>query len=481
MTAVTTKEKVFSARMRIAQHYVETIVQLGSVYNQGFENNEYAIAAFDAEQEQVESWFDWLMKQAEEDEKAAVLVNRFLSKGAPILNTRLSATNLSDWYERGLGVAQRLGDLRSEAQFLDIAGNCIRDMGQKERTEAMMKQSCELARQVGDPQQLAYSLLGLAYCYQESGRYQEFRPLADEALALFRDMHDTKGMVQSLRVWSWVAVSTGDLDLAEQCNQEAYELAMKLGHYRDISFVLSMIGSVDFYRQRLPEAMEHFKQSLDFGQRGGDYLPVATALTSLGSVAAVMEDFPTAEMYMLKTMEFSKRMGLLTYVSLTLCNLGALKFDLNDYDGSTHYLEQAITQQRELKMGFQTCETLIALVTNYLLIDRYDDARHALRESLEMAQQLAVEKLKRMAVTAAAHLWLEPALKDGDLERTALALQWYSLGNEDTLQIPARRIFEPHMPDIERILGKTRTEELINQGKELNPDEVIDYILSAIS
>lgn len=474
------KERVIGARMRLAQHYVDTIVQLASIYDQGFENTEYAVAAFDAEQEQIESWFDWLRKRAKQDDEAVQLFERFLSKGFSILRARVTSADLFDWYTSGLEIIEPLNHPWTETEFLTNVGKCASEMGQKDVAEAMLNRSHTIARELGDPQRLANSLLALAYLYQETSRYEEFKTAIDEALTLFRQLQDISGMCQSIRAMSWVAILTGDLDFADRCNQEAYELALKTGVYTDISIVLSMFGSVAFHRQRLPEAMDYFKQALDFGQRTGAYSAISTALMSLGSTAAVMNDVATAEMYMLKTIQFTKRTGLMTYAALTLCNLGALKYDMGDFDSAIDYLEQSIVALTELKMGYSACESFTFLVPIYILTDRYSEAQRALREGLLIAQQIDAIPLKQIGVAAAAFLWLDSALKDNDPEGIALALQWFDLGNEETLQVPERSLFEARMPDIERILGRDKIDTLVQASQQLHLDTVIEYILSVL-
>lgn len=474
------KAKVHGAKMRLAQHYVDIVVQLGSVYSQGFENSEYALAAFDAEQEQIESWFDWLVKQSEDSDEAAKLIERFLSKGFPVLQTRITVATLLEWYERGLEIVSRFHNPQTEAEFLINMGSCAHNMGQKDHAEALLNRSKVIAREIVNQSQLARSLYVLAYQYQETGRYPECRTDINEALALFREIHDAEGIIKSLRLISWVAIATGDLDLADQCNQEAYELGMKTGDYTQIGMVLALIGSAAFHKERLPEALDYFKRAFDFAQRSGRYTAILSSLVALGAVASTMEDYPTAEMYMLKTIQLAKRTGLPLYTALTLCNLGDLQYKLSNFDKAIDYLEQGIIELRALRMDAEIFESLTFLVAVYGRANRYTEAYGALREGLEMAQQLEVETFKQMAIAAAAYLWLETGLQDENPEQTSLALQWFNLGNVETLQIHARPIFEARMPEIEWLLGKDRVDELIEQSKQLILDEVCAYILSVI-
>jgi len=86
-----------------------------------------------------------------------------------------------------------------------------------------------LARQVGDRQVLAHSLVQLAYLTEIEGDYQRARPIWEEAAAAARPTGDRHTLGMALAGLGHLATLRGDLDEAAALFHECLALGTELG------------------------------------------------------------------------------------------------------------------------------------------------------------------------------------------------------------------------------------------------------------
>ncbi len=127
---------------------------------------------------------------------------------------------------------------------------------------------------------------------------EEATALAEEALAVARQIGDQEGIARALFVRSFAAGGRGDQAAASADAAAALDLFRDLGDAHWIAFALNRLGIETYEQGDLTAAAGRYEEALDRWRRIGNSWGIATALTNLGLVArADGDDQLAAERY----------------------------------------------------------------------------------------------------------------------------------------------------------------------------------------
>ena len=174
------------------------------------------------------------------------------------------------------------------------------ETGEYERAEEILRESidlCRTHRQSGEP--LARALSALCTICWNNGRIEEALPLAEESLALRREVGDLERLAISLNEVGVLVDSLGQFEEAEKYYREAMELRIRvLGpRHAMIGTILINLGALCCYRLDFEGAVEHYREALAIRREGlGDVHPkVALALVNLGYALGQCGELEEAE------------------------------------------------------------------------------------------------------------------------------------------------------------------------------------------
>lgn len=476
---MSTLEKVQNARMRLARHYVTAVCEMAATYQQGFENSRHAVRGYDAEQEQIESWFEWLLQQADANEEARELIVSLLLDAQPIFRARMSMPRCREWYEDGLSIARQQNNQVGELAFLREIGTAAMDMGEPEYGEELLEESCAIARRMNDPQQLADSLLSLGMIYEARAKYDESVEALKESLALYRQTRNPRGICTCLRELSWGAIMVGDFDLADEYNGEAYAIALNGGAYQDIGKVRYLFGLTVYNRAEFATALEYFKEALDFAYGTDDQRQAMVVLLAMGNILDQLKNHSEAEDAHLKSLHIARKLGANRVVAGIIGNLGVTKYEQGLFEEALDYVERALSHARTWQMDSHIANNLAVTADIYTSMKQYDKSLHALREALQMVSQLANDHLKEVVLYASIHLWMQQGLDRQDAPQMETSLKWLGAYTASAGDVETTAQEIPNLlPQLGSVLGTEQLEACRAEGAELGLtfDELIAEI-----
>ena len=239
----------------------------------------------------------------------------------------------------------------------------------------------------------------------EQGHHPQGIALAEEALALSRELSDRYGMAQILELLGFIAFSS-DPSRATALMENALALSRELGDRYGIAETLHRLG--DFAREQgeYARATALLEESLSVCRELGNQHESALVLNGLGDVASYQGDFARAAVLYKEALSLLRELESKSFIPWVLRNLGRVAYARGDFARAVALLEESLARFREL--GHMQGLTL----TFYLLgaaVDAQGDAVRAialLREGLVVQQQLGVkhgvaESLERFALLAA--------------------------------------------------------------------------------
>ena len=140
----------------------------------------------------------------------------------------------------------------------------------------------------------AKALNGAAVLAYQEGQYDEARPLAEEALALWEVLGDGRNAAAALTILGNVARDLGDAAGARAHSEASLALRRSAADRWGEALELNNLGLVALQEGDLPQAERLVTESLAIKEAIGDHGGVAFSLASLGALALLRADLPLA-------------------------------------------------------------------------------------------------------------------------------------------------------------------------------------------
>jgi non-specific serine/threonine protein kinase len=149
------------------------------------------------------------------------------------------------------------------AKVLRAAGLLAYAHGEQERDKACLTEALSIYRDLDDTRGIAWSLIMLGGAsIGQSDEYQEALSLCQEGLALFREQDDKPGIAQALNIRGELARNAGDFELAERSYQEALAFSRETGERKRESMLLHNLGYLAQYKGDYEHAERFFRDGL---------------------------------------------------------------------------------------------------------------------------------------------------------------------------------------------------------------------------
>ncbi|MGH2537569.1 MAG: ATP-binding protein, partial [Candidatus Promineifilaceae bacterium] len=219
-----------------------------------------------------------------------------LGPGDLSLGVRLAAALGLFWYGKGhhaeglrwtQALLARLDEapLAQRPPFLISAGHMawMVDLG---RAQGLFSQALALSRQLEDKLQSAWALTFLGYARQREP--EAALALAEEGLALFRELDDQPGIAQTLNVIGEVARLSGEDGRARRAYEACLAVCQQTGEARRIGYMYNNLTYIAQHEGDHEQALELARRSALLARERQDRFDLAVALLpSAESVAAL--------------------------------------------------------------------------------------------------------------------------------------------------------------------------------------------------
>jgi predicted ATPase len=199
-----------------------------------------------------------------------------------------------DWLGKLLKLAGPAVPTKARARALFAAGALAGEQGDYVSADALIGESQDIARQLGDKTGVAVSLNALGVFARDRGDVAIARSLFEESLALWRESGDQKAVARALSNLANVVKLQGDFDRARSLHVECLSIFRGLGDRTGVAWSLDYQGDVERDRGDSTAAQILYEQGLAIFREVDDRWGIAGTLADLGSLAREQGDFRTA-------------------------------------------------------------------------------------------------------------------------------------------------------------------------------------------
>jgi DNA-binding SARP family transcriptional activator/tetratricopeptide (TPR) repeat protein/transcriptional regulator with XRE-family HTH domain len=193
-----------------------------------------------------------------------------------------------DWertHQVALRAARRAGDRHAEASLLRSLGDLRRFQSRLPEAVAFFTQSIALFSELRDVQGEIDSLIGLARAYRRQGRLADAAACFERCLGLCHELGDRDRSAKAMLFFAKVRRQQGRSADALALLADCRDIFSSLGSAGYVGYSDLMIGIVRHERGEYDQATDHFQQALAFARTLGDPRWEAYGLLSLGMTA----------------------------------------------------------------------------------------------------------------------------------------------------------------------------------------------------
>jgi tetratricopeptide (TPR) repeat protein len=224
------------------------------------------------------------------------------------------------------------------------------------------------------------------------GDYPEARSYAADAVAIAKEIDDSKSHCQGVNTLGEVAWQTGDLREAQVHLEEALVLSRSSGDRPNELWALSELGNVGIDQGDFSRARVFLEEALAIARERGDQRLVANLLGNLGAVASCSGDFVECRARYEEALSLARESGARRDEQAAVGFLGEIAICLGDHAEARERCEEALAISREI--GDRQFEaTWVGLLGEAAHgLGHLDEARTRFEEALSMLRQLGARQ-----------------------------------------------------------------------------------------
>ena len=195
-------------------------------------------------------------------------------------------------------------------KVLYALGLLVNLQGDSDRAEALAEEGLALCRELGDTRGIAASLRRLGQVFSDKGNLVRACALYEEALRLSREVGDKDGISSALFQLAFDASYQGEYAKAHALLEESLAIARELGDTRGISYVLYNLAQVLFDSRGDPAAVRSLlEEGLAVARKVGHKQMIAGSICLSGRLALQQGDVATARMLGEESVALYREMG----------------------------------------------------------------------------------------------------------------------------------------------------------------------------
>ncbi len=186
-----------------------------------------------------------------------------------------------------LEIGRQLGDTQGVAVTVNARAVLARDQGNLALAHSLFQESLTLWRELDDLQAIARALSNLASVLKMQGEYELARSLCAECRAIFEGLGDRTGAAWSLNNEGDIARDQGDSAAARALFEQALGIFRELGDRWGIAGTLADLGNLAREQQNCAAALSLYRESLKTFQQLDHKRGIARLLECCACSAAV--------------------------------------------------------------------------------------------------------------------------------------------------------------------------------------------------
>jgi tetratricopeptide (TPR) repeat protein len=300
--------------------------------------------------------------------------------------------------------------------------------------------------------------------------------LAEQALALCREVDDKPGAAMALTVGGWAAYNQGDQSRARALGEESLALYQEIGLKWGAANAFNLLGNITRAQGDFESAAEFYKGSLDCSREIGDMAGIAYSLLMAGELASYQGDVERAATLTEESLTLSREIGLEWNAAAALNVLGDIARAQGDYERASMFYDECevawdrLGNKREMGSLIWSQGRLAALQENH------EQAARRFRQGLMLWQEVTDRRRTAECLEGLAAV----AVAVGKVERAARlfgAAEMLRDATQSPLSPVERGAHENSVATVRAQLGQIVFENAWAAGRSMNLEQAIEFAM----
>ena len=251
--------------------------------------------------------------------------------------------------ERALTKHEGVGGLIL-AKALVAAGKLAFQQGDYERAEMRAEESLALFREIGDTRGSAPVLEIRGMLAWNRGNLSSAQALLQEALALYKQTNDKQAMVNSLFSLAWLARSQGEYTRARVLCEESLALSGDLGDTRGAADAQLLMAQMLFDTQAAPTRVRpQVEDVLVRYRQVEDKEGIAACFHLLGQITLLQDETEEARSWFEQSVALHKELGHQAGLAWAVSGLARVAVAQSDYVAARNRYEESLARARAIE------------------------------------------------------------------------------------------------------------------------------------
>lgn len=454
-----------AAQVRLAWHYVGKLRTAATTIDKGGASRDYGLKLIELEWPNIQHWQSHAAGSVERHEEWARLCSEYVVAGGDTIFYTCTPAQRILWWSAAIKAARRLDDHAAERMLLAKLAGDYSYLGALDKAQECAQQLFNLAQQHNDLRNVGKAAYLLATVAEDQGRQAEAVDHYRAALGVFEQLESEVNIGRSLLGLGAIALDQGRYEEAHACFLRYLKLTEKGGREGDRCFALQAVAEALKDLKRYAEADQHFEQAVTLSRQLGFQAAIGQSLMGRGACALAQGNVEAAIRFLNEGLPIARQHSGVRDVVHGLTQLGYAHWRKGESSAALTRLREALERAQRAELPLYAARAQKYLSLAYLTLGDVEAGRGALRAAIATLRQpgapadlaralpCAIAYAQHMGLSEQAARWLGALVVSGESD-------------------PA--ILDPVRQQIEISLGAERCQSLMQDGKTLPLESVLD-------
>jgi serine/threonine protein kinase/tetratricopeptide (TPR) repeat protein len=386
------KYLISAIELQVTKKYAEAIAAYGNLAKVSPDNSDVQLALASLHQDSGD-----LVKAREYYQKILSSNPKNVAATLDLGRIEIKTGNAQGSFEplnRAYSLAVQMDNQEQKAASLHLMAVAYRTLSKPEEVLRSETEALIIWRQIGQKRGLAFSLNEMAKAQASLGETKQALANFQEALQIRREIGDKRGLADTLIDMGNFSDDRSDHEQSLKMYKEALALEREIGNESLQATCLNNIGSVYSERNQYDDALTYFQQALQLREKSKVAQDIVEAVQNLGQVLANTGQYDQAIAYYMRALDLRRGMNDAQGTALASYGLGTL-FDYQGRFGAAVSAKQdALKTLRDLKDRTPWMpEILNSYGESLILAGRGDEAKGSLDEAVSLSHELKSDGL----------------------------------------------------------------------------------------
>ena len=306
-------------------------------------------------------------------------------------------------FEKSLSINKQIDERYEEAWCYRDLGNLLIFLKDYVQAKGCFEKALFINKNIAWKERKAFQLAGarnleaccyggLGTVYESVGENEKAREYHERALAITKEIGDTKGEATCYRNLEIFFRTAGEHKKAKEYHQRALAIAKEIGDRRGEAYGYGGLGTTFHSVGDYEKAREYYKKSLAIGKEIGDRNGEAICYGNLGTLYVSVGEYEMGREHLEKSLTIINEIGDRNLEASCHTNLGIAHRSVGEYGKAKKHQERALAIMKEIGERHGEAVGYGNLGILFQCVGKYEKAKEYYEKALAIIKEIGDKK-----------------------------------------------------------------------------------------